>query len=87
MGNAVPCERHEMRVPAPLTVFIDLVLVEVFGGLLPLGNSAACMNFQLAAHFYFEIDKDAITVASTHFLQAVNLGNVEKWDDQMSINL
>ena len=86
MGHIVS-NNLEMRVPVPLQTFIDFVLIEAFGGILPFGNQASCMNIKFSAHYFFEIDPDAIMVSATHFPQAINLGDISEWSEQRSLEI
>ena len=62
----------------------DIVLVEVFGGVLPFSLQAQQCKVGLVATYSFEVGLDANTVADTHFPHAINLGSVNAWHESLA---
>jgi hypothetical protein len=54
------------------------ILLELFGGILPVAVVAQMLQCDPIAHFFSEIDPDALTVASDRWPDAINLGDINE---------
>ena len=63
-----------MRFPA-------VVLLEIFGGLLPMSAVMHALNLVPTATYFWEVAEEAVHVAATNFPEAHSLGDVTKCDE------
>ena len=63
--------------------FPGIVLIELCAGIGPWAWSARSLNVNVVAHYFAEVDEDACHLMLTHFLEAISVGCVSKFDDQL----
>ena len=63
--------------------FASLVLVELFGGILSTSEACRQLGLSIAQCYYSETDPDAILVNQVNWPTAINLGDIEKIDEDV----